>query len=185
MIKYIMAENARKPEIGVSVSTFVPKPFTPFQWCSQIDKDEIIRRQNLLKHALNRKISFSWHDPETSVIEAAISRGDRRIGNVIYNVWKNGGKFDSWNEYMKFDRWIKAFEEEGIDIRFYTERARGESEILPWDHISVGVTKNFLLNELNRAKNAEITPNCMKECSKCGATIYKGGICVDKSKDQI
>ncbi len=173
--------RARRPEITVSVSTFVPKPFTPFQWCAQISKEEIIRRQNLLKKALNRKINFSWHDPETSIIEAALSRGDRRVGRVIYNVWKNGGRFDAWEEYMNYDRWIAAFREEGLDITFYTERERDLDEVLPWDHVSVGVTKNFLKKELEKAKRGETTPNCMEKCTGCGAAIYKGGICVDEN----
>ena len=95
-----------------------------------------------MKKALNRKIKFSWHDPETSIIEAALSRGDRRVGRVIYNVWRQGGRFDAWEEYMNYDRWICAFKEEGLDIEFYTERERDIDEVLPWDHVSVGVTKS-------------------------------------------
>lgn len=174
-------KKARKPEISVSVSTFVPKPFTPFQWCAQISIDEIIRRQNLLKKALNKKIKFSWHDPETSIIEAALSRGDRRVGRVIYNAWQNGAKFDSWEEYMNYERWINAFKEEGLDIRFYTERERDLDEVLPWDHVSVGITKIFLKKELEKARMEETTPNCMVKCTGCGATMYKGGICIDKN----
>lgn len=172
--------KARRPEITVSVSTFVPKPFTPFQWAPQIDISEIKRRQGLIKSALNRRINFSWHDPETTVLEGAISRGDRRLGQVILDVWKDGGRFDAWSDYMDYGRWMAAFERNGLDAGDFNRRERSVDEILPWDHVDVGVTKKFLIREYERASRGEITPNCRSQCVGCGATAYKRGICVDK-----
>ena len=171
--------KARRPEITVSVSTFVPKPFTPFQWAPQIDIPEIRRRQDLIKRALNRRINFSWHDPETTVLEGAISRGDRRIGKVIYDVWKMGGRFDAWSDYMDYDRWMAAFGKNDLDATQFNQRAREIDEFLPWDHVDVGVTKNFLVREYERAARAEVPSNCGAQCSGCGVATYKRGICVD------
>lgn len=171
--------KARRPEITVSVSTFVPKPFTPFQWAPQIDIPEIRRRQDLIKRALNRRINFSWHDPETTVLEGAISRGDRRIGKVIYDVWKMGGRFDAWSDYMDYDRWMEAFGKNQLDATQFNQRERSVDEFLPWDHVDVGVTKAFLIREYERAARAEVTPNCRAKCSGCGVATYKRGICVD------
>ncbi|MBR5280472.1 MAG: TIGR03960 family B12-binding radical SAM protein [Clostridia bacterium] len=171
--------KARRPEITVSVSTFVPKPFTPFQWAPQIDIPEIRRRQDLIKRALNRRINFSWHDPETTVLEGAISRGDRRIGKVIYDVWRMGGRFDAWSDYMDYDRWMAAFGKNELDATQFNQRARSVDEFLPWDHVDVGVTKQFLVREYERASRAEVTPNCRAKCSGCGVTTYKRGICID------
>ena len=171
--------KARRPEITVSVSTFVPKPFTPFQWAPQIDIPEIRRRQDLIKRALNRRINFSWHDPETTVLEGAISRGDRRIGKVIFDAWKMGGRFDAWSDYMDFDRWMAAFGKNQLDATQFNQRERAIDEFLPWDHVDVGVTKSFLIREYERAERAEVTPNCRAKCSGCGAATYKRGICVD------
>ena len=171
--------KARRPEITVSVSTFVPKPFTPFQWAPQIDIPEIRRRQDLIKRALNRRINFSWHDPETTVLEGAISRGDRRLGKVIYDVWRMGGRFDAWSDYMDYVRWMAAFGKNELDATQFNQRARSVDEFLPWDHVDVGVTKQFLVREYERASRAEVTPNCRAKCSGCGVTTYKRGICID------
>ncbi len=173
-------KKARRPDITVSVSTFVPKPFTPFQWCGQIDGAEIRRRQELLKKALNRRIGFSWHDPETSLLEAALSRGDRRIGQVLYRVWKAGARFDAWTEYLHYERWMEAFRSCGLQPEFYNLRERTQDEILPWDHVDVGVRKTFLQAEYKKAKDGILTPNCMVKCAGCGAACYGGGICVGK-----
>lgn len=178
-------KKARRPEIVVSVSTFVPKPHTPFQWREQIDREEILRRQKLIKSNLDRRISFSWHDAETSVLEAALSRGDRRTGDVIYSAWKMGQTFDAWQEHMNFDNWAKAFEENGLDMAFYNMRRRSYDEILPWDVVDICVTKEFLKNEDEKAGRGELTPNCRVKCSNCGAAKYKGGLCVEKIQDKI
>lgn len=171
-------KKARKPEITVSVSTFVPKPFTPFQWCGQIPVEEIKRRQDLLKHALDRRIRFSWHTPEVSALEGTLSRGDRRMGQVLYQVWKAGGTFDAWDEFLDYDRWMAAFEKCGLSPDFYNHRERGESEVLPWDHVNVGVTKAFLRREFEKAQRGELTENCMRKCAGCGVTVYGKGVCV-------
>ena len=178
-------KKARRPEITVSVSTFVPKPHTPFQWREQISKEEILRRQTLIKTALDRRISFSWHDAETSVLEAAMSRGDRRTGDVIYSAWKMGQTFDAWQEHMNFDNWKKAYAENGLDMSFYNERKRNYDEILPWDVVDICVTKEFLQREDEKATRGELTPNCREKCSHCGAVKYRGGLCVDKIQDKI
>ncbi len=178
-------KKARRPEITVSVSTFVPKPFTPFQWCGQISGEEIRRKQQLLKQALNRRVSFSWHDPSTSLVEGALSRGDRRIGQVLYEVWKQGGRFDAWNEYMNVERWQKAFVSCGLRMEDYNARTRSIEETLPWGHVDVGVTKRFLQKEWERAQREELTPNCMVQCAGCGVTVYGGGICYDKLQTEV
>ncbi|MBP5632620.1 MAG: TIGR03960 family B12-binding radical SAM protein [Clostridia bacterium] len=172
--------KARRPNITVSVSTFVPKPFTPFQWAPQIPVPEIIRRQNVIKEHLSRRVSFSWHDPETSVLEGAISRGDRRIGDVIYDVWKAGARFDAWQEFLDYGRWMEAFAKNGLHAEDFNRRERGLDEALPWDHVDVGVTKAFLKRELGRAQQGIVTPNCAEKCSGCGVQSYGRGICVGK-----
>ena len=175
--------KARRPNITVSVSTFVPKPFTPFQWAPQIPVPEIIRRQNVIKQHLSRRVSFSWHDPETSVLEGAISRGDRRIGKVIYDVWKAGARYDAWQEYLDYGRWMEAFAKNGLHAEDFNRRERSLEEALPWDHVDVGVTKAFLKRELDRARQGIVTPNCAEKCAGCGVTSYGRGICVGKIQD--
>lgn len=172
--------KARRPEISISVSTFVPKPFTPFQWEGQDAYDEIIRKQNLLKTAIPRRIKFNWHDPETSILEAAISRGDRRLGAVIYEAWSQGAKFDSWSEEMNYDRWMDAFRSQGLSAHDYAQRKYDFDEELPWDHVDIGVRKQFLIDENNRAHAEVITPNCREKCARCGAACYGKGLCVGK-----
>ncbi|MBQ2307203.1 MAG: TIGR03960 family B12-binding radical SAM protein [Clostridia bacterium] len=177
--------KARRPSITVSVSTFVPKPFTPFQWAPQIPVPEIRRRQDVIKQHLSRRVSFSWHDPETSVLEGAISRGDRRIGDVIYSAWKAGARFDAWQEYLDYGRWMDAFTANGLHAEDFNRRERETDEALPWDHVDVGVTKRFLQRELERAKQGVVTPNCASKCAGCGVQSYGRGICVGKIQDQI
>ncbi|MBE7065794.1 MAG: TIGR03960 family B12-binding radical SAM protein [Ruminococcaceae bacterium] len=171
-------KKARRPEITVSVSTFVPKPFTPFQWCEQITIDEIRRRQDLLKHALNKRISFSWHDPKTSVLEGVLARGDRRCGDILYEVWKEGGGFDAWSEYMDYDSWRRIIDEAGKCC--ITGKDTTLETPLPWQHIDVGVSQKFFKSEYEKAMLGILTPNCREKCSGCGAACYKGGVCVGK-----
>ena len=171
--------KARRPEITVSASTFVPKPFTPFQWCQQIDIEEIKRRQMLLKSALGRRINYSWHDPKTSVLENVLARGDRRCGDLLYRVWKESGGFDTWSEFLDYDCWIREIEKTG-KCGIVGNEATGIETALPWDHVDVGVTKKFLKSEYEKAYNEELTPNCRAKCSGCGAACFKGGICVGK-----
>lgn len=128
--------------VSISVSTFVPKPFTPFQWAAQDTYDEIVEKQHALTHSVTtRKISLAWHEVRTSVLEGVIARGDRRLGKAIYNAWKMGCKFDSWEEFFDFDKWVKAISDAELTMEFYASRQRTPDEIFPWDHIDVGVSK--------------------------------------------
>ena len=152
--------KGKSPSVSISVSTFVPKPFTPFQFEPQIERDEIERRQTVLKYSnKNRRVNISWHDSSTSLLEGAFARGDRRLGRVIESAFKKGCKFDSWNECFKPELWEEAFAENGLSPEFYAGRKREYSEINPWDHLDYGVTKRFLICENQRAHRAETNPN--------------------------
>ena len=176
-------ENPDRPKgkaviVSASASTFVPKPFTPFQWEPQITIDEIHRRQKVLQTSVtSRKISLSWHDANTSFLEAVFARGDRRLGAVLLRAHELGCRFDSWEEFFDLDVWRKAFADCGIDPEFYSCRARSYDEILPWDHIDFGVTKEFLIREREKSLRAETTPHCREKCSACGAADLTGGKC--------
>lgn len=166
--------------VSISVSTFVPKPFTPFQWAAQDTYDEIVEKQHALTHSVTtRKISLAWHEVRTSVLEGVIARGDRRLGKAIYNAWKLGCKFDSWEEFFDFDKWVKAIADAGLTMEFYASRQRTPDEIFPWDHIDIGVSKAFLRREYEKASRAEVTPNCKEHCAGCGANkLIGGGRCI-------
>lgn len=173
-------KRARGLFITISLSTFVPKPFTPFQWEPQITLDEIDRRQKLLIETVgrNKHIKVNYHDGKTSVLEGVFARGDRRLGKVIYNAYKRGCQLDGWNEHFKFDEWMKAIEEEGLTAAEYCNRKRDFDESLPWDVINCGVSKKFLQHECEKAYRAETTPNCKEKCAGCGITKYcKGDVC--------
>lgn len=159
--------------ITVSTSSFVPKPFTPFQWEAQ-DTIEVLREKQKHLHGKlkNKYITYNWHDPELSFLEAIFARGDRRVGRVLVKAWEKGCKFDSWGEHFKFGAWMEAFEECGIDPHFYANRQRGMDEVFPWDHLDVGVSKKFLAKENERAHRGEVTPNCRMDCSGCGAAVF-------------
>ena len=171
--------KSRGVKITVSTSCFIPKPLTPFQWAPQVTMEEYKRRVALLRENMReRAISYNWHDPETSVIEAVLSRGDRRLADTIETVWKNGGRLESWNEYFSFERWLDAFEENNVDISFYTTRERGAEEVFPWDFSDVGVSKDFLRREYRRAHEAKLSPDCRVQCTGCGANRFlEGGVC--------
>ncbi|MCF0120195.1 MAG: B12-binding domain-containing radical SAM protein, partial [Oscillospiraceae bacterium] len=176
------SSNKNRPlRVTVSTSFFVPKAHTPFQWIAQIPAEEYMRRVELLRSKLTAKaITYNWHDPETSVIEAVLARGDRRLGAVIENVWKNGGKLDAWGEYFKYDRWTNAFKETGIDPDFYACRDRSRDEVMPWSITSTGVDVDYMWNEYERSKQSLITPDCRAQCTNCGArAIYERGTCDD------
>lgn len=160
----------RKPTVNVTVSSFVPKPHTPFQWRAQVTTEEIERKQTLVRYAINdRAVRVSWHDARTSVLEGVLARGDRRVGEAIYLAWKKGCRFDAWHEHFGFDAWQSAFEEAGVDPAFYAHRGRRADEVLPWDHIDCGVTKRFLVAENERAENGQLTQDCrLDRCSGCG-----------------
>ena len=167
--------------VSISVSTFVPKPFTPFQFEPQIDVDEIRRKHDLLKNSIKtKKISLSYHDSSTSFLEGVFARGDRKLCRVIETAYKSGCKFDGWNECFSLSRWMDAFEECGIDTAFYANRGREYSEILPWDHLNYGVTKRFFICENEKAHGEKTTPNCREKCAGCGANCYGEGVCFEK-----
>lgn len=177
---FAIPKQERSPGLRVtcSASTFVPKPFTPFQWAGQDSLDEIHRKQALLREALRIKgVNFNWHDAELSTMEACVARGDRRMGDVIYRAWQRGCKLDSWNEHFKFDQWLKAFEDEGLSPAFYACRERSYEELLPWAFIDIGVTQTYLKNENERAHAAATTRDCRKGCTGCGLKRFEG-VCV-------
>ncbi len=167
-------------EITISTSSFVPKPFTPFQWEAQDRIPVLTEKQRFLKGIIkDRHLRYNWHDPELSLLEAVFARGDRRTGKVLLKAWERGCKFDSWGEHFKYDAWLGAFEDCGIDPAFYANRKRDFDEVFPWDHIDIGVSKKFLQRENEKSERGEITPNCMQSCTGCGAASFNGGICTD------
>jgi radical SAM family uncharacterized protein len=159
-----------RTRLGISLSTFVPKPHTPFQWVAQEKEEQINARHEIVRAGLmKRGLKVSWQDPKTSLLEAVISRGDRKIGRVIYRAWQLGSTFDAWSEHFKWANWQQAFEETGIDPAFYAQRERSLDELLPWSHISVGVTPSFLKREYQKALECEETGDCRYEgCNVCG-----------------
>ena len=164
------ANRARGVRITVSTSCFVPKTHTPFQWEGQVTREEYLRRVTLLReHLRNRSITYNWHDPETSFLEAALARGDRRLAAVIETAWRSGAKFDSWSEYFDLQTWLDAFAACGLDPAFYANRERSRDELLPWRHISDGIRDSYLWKEREAAYRGVITPDCRVKCSGCGA----------------
>ncbi len=167
--------------VNISVANFVPKPFTPFQFEPQITREEMIRRQQLLKDSIHsRKIVFNYHENKTSFLEGVFARGDRRLGAVIEAAYKKGCRFDGWDECFDLELWLEAFRECGIDPAFYANRTREFSEIAPWDHLDYYITKDFLIRENKAAHAAATTPNCRQKCAGCGAATLKGGVCCEK-----
>ena len=168
----------RGVRITVSTSYFVPKPHTAFQWEPQITREEYERRVQLLRENMTTKtVTYNWHDGQTSFIEAVLARGDRRLGNVLENVWRKGGHLDAWEEYFSLERWMEAFDECGVDPAFYAYRRREKDEIMPWDMISSGVTKAYLWREHENAVAGVTTPDCRTRCNGCGANKLVGGKC--------
>ena len=168
----------RGVRITVSTSYFVPKPHTAFQWESQITREEYERRVQLLRENMTTKtVTYNWHDGQTSFIEAVLARGDRRLGNVLETVWRKGGHLDAWEEYFSLERWQEAFAECGVDPAFYAYRRREKDEIMPWDMISSGVTREYLWREHENAVAGVTTPDCRTRCNGCGANKLVGGKC--------
>lgn len=169
----------RGVRITVSTSCFVPKPHSPFQWEQQVTMEEYIRKVNLLRENIKAKnVVYNWHDPQTSYIEATLSRGDRRMGKVIENVWRAGGRLEAWSDYFSFERWMKAFGDAQLDPTFYAHRLRDKDELMPWDVADVGVRRSHLWHEREMAYKSELSPDCRKQCSACGAAkLLKGGKC--------
>ena len=162
--------------ITVSASVFVPKNDTPFQWAPQLDYETVVHRQQLLKQALSRVkgVDFKYHAPDLSYIEAVFARGDRRLGEALERAWRMGCRFDGWSDQFRYDLWLKAFEEIGLDPDFYALRPRPTDEVFPWDHLDCGVTKDYMLREGERALREECTPDCRRGCTGCGMKRYPG-----------
>jgi radical SAM superfamily enzyme YgiQ (UPF0313 family) len=167
-----------RAQVSVSVATFVPKPHTPFQWEALVDEETLKRRLDILRQGLRVKgVQFSWHDPGTTLLEAALSRGDRRVGRVIHRAWELGARFDAWGDAFRPDAWEQAWREAGLSPEFYARRPRTLDEILPWDHIDTGVRKAFLWQEMERCRQGISTPDCRDGCVGCGvnATLAMAG----------
>ena len=165
--------------VSTSVSSFVPKAFTPFQWARQNTTEELREKQFALKGCMDdKRIKHNYHDAPVSVLEGVFARGDRRLADVLLTAHKKGIKFDGWSQFFSMEKWLEAFEECGIDPAFYT-RERSFDEVLPWDMIDIGVRKEFLISEAKKAEQGIVTPNCREKCSACGANCFKGGVCYE------
>jgi len=179
-----------KVQVVASSSFFVPKPFTPFQWARMCTKEEFLERANIVRGKFRemknfKSLKYNWHEAELTVLEGVLARGNRRVGPVIEEAYKNGAIFDSWSEFFKNEIWMDAFKTCGVDIDFYTTRERSLDELFPWDFIDAGVTKEFLKREWQQALNGEVTPNCRQKCSGCGAMGFGGGVCFEtRGKNQ-
>ena len=183
------SQRQGKVQVNVSTSFFVPKPFTPFQWAGMWSEQDFREKAKIVKgeirSQLNQKsIHYSWHEPDVTILEGVLARGDRRLGPVILKAYQKGALFDAWSEMFRFDLWKEAFAETGVDPDFYTLRGRPDDEIFPWDFIDAGVTRSFLLREWKQAAKETVTPNCRQRCSGCGIRKYGGGVCYEGS-DQI
>ncbi|MBR0485184.1 MAG: TIGR03960 family B12-binding radical SAM protein [Oscillospiraceae bacterium] len=176
---YDMPEHAKgKLQVSISTATFVPKPFTPFEFEPQATKEEILRKQQILKKAVkSKKIKTMMHVSDISLMEAVLARGDRRICSVIYDAWKNGCHLDSWDEFFYADKWYDAFRKNHLEPAFYANRTRSYDEIMPWSHIDYLVSKSFLIRENQKAHAEQTTPPCRQACSGCGANQCLGRAC--------
>ena len=165
-------------QVNISCSSFIPKPFTPFQWEPEDTMESLkVKQKHLLESIPSKKIKVSYHETPTSLLEGVLARGDRRLSAVIYSAFKDGCKFDSWDEHFKFASWMKAFEENNLDPYFYTQRKRDFSEVLPWDHLDYGISRKFLEKENLKAHENKTTPHCRIKCAGCGANKLNGGHC--------
>ncbi|MBE6795122.1 MAG: TIGR03960 family B12-binding radical SAM protein [Ruminococcaceae bacterium] len=183
--------NPDKPKgkgvsVSAGVSSFVPKPCTPFQWEPQDTVDELKRKQQLLlATCTSKKITFRFHNVNLTYLEGIFARGDRRLGKVIETAYNKGCTFDSWDDKFNFDAWMEAFDECNSDKAFYANRRRDYDEILPWDHINSGIKKSFLINENEKAKAAQTTPHCRQNCAACGSNSLNGGKCHALNKNLV
>lgn len=179
---YEMPKENRSQPVSLVLSTacFVPKPFTPFQWEGQNTYQEFMEKQRFLKSKISRKqIRYNYHDAYLSVLEGVIARGDRRVSKLIIRAWELGARFDGWTDLFKPGLWEQAFKDTGISIDFYSTRQRSTDEILPWDHLDIGVSKAFFKRELENSRNEKVTLNCRADCSGCGAALFGGGVCYE------
>lgn len=172
-------QKGRNIQISISCATFVPKPFTPFEFEPQATEEEIKHKQDILLSSIHsrKRISVSWSKYRVSIMEAVLARGDRRLGAVIYDAWRGGCKFDSWDEHYKYDVWMEAMAKNGLDTDFYACRHRDFDELFPWDHLDYFVDKSFLIRENKTAHSAVTTPNCREKCAGCGVSRCMGGAC--------
>lgn len=187
-ISDLFYQNPNRPrgkhlQISISCATFVPKPFTPFEFEPQASEEEIRHKQRLLLDSIRSKkrINVSWHNYKVSILEAVLAKGDRRLGDAVYEAWKCGCKFDGWDEFYRYDIWREVFERLGIDVDFYALRTRSYDEIMPWQHLDYFVSRDFLIRENQKAHNAETTPDCRRKCSGCGLSKAMGGSCFGKN----
>ena len=178
-IYYEIRGTRRGLKIVVSTSFFVPKPFTPFQWCAMDSLAEQNRKREYLSGLLKRikGVEYRWHETKGSVIEAALARGDRRMGEVLKKVWEKGARLEGWSENFSYSRWMEAFNECGLELEFYALRARNMEEILPWETVDCGVRRKYLENEYFKARKSETTRDCRQGCTGCGMNVLAGGKC--------
>ena len=186
---YYACENKPKGKsvtVTISTASFVPKPFTPFQWYGQNPRDTLMEKQYHLKeHITTKKVNYNYHDAGTSFLEAVFARGDRKLSVILEKACEKGFHFDGWNDCFDIDEWMKLFVECNIDPSFYANRDRELDELLPWDFLDYGVSKDFLLNEREKAYNNTVTPHCRLKCSNCGAAKYKTGVCYEKRQNLV
>jgi len=169
-IRKIRGSNGRQAQIKVNVSTFIPKPHTPFQWVGLDSPEQLEQKHDILRQGFRKGgIQLSWHDPESSLLEALMARGDRRVGKAIHRAWQLGCRYDSWSEHFRYDLWQQSFDQTGIDPGLYARRKRDLDEVLPWSHIDIGVSVDFLRREYQRAMDEKDTPDCSQNaCVACG-----------------
>lgn len=185
-------ENPNKPRgkgvtVSISVACFVPKPFTPFQFAAQDTREQLREKQKyLLECVKSKKISVSYHDAKISYLEAVFAKGNRKLSEVLVNAYNKGCMFDGWGDQFKFDKWMEAFEETGVDLAFFANRPIPVDEVTPWEHFSYGVDKRFLIEEYGHAVEASTTQPCNKHCAGCGANkLMGGGVCVAFNQSRV
>ncbi len=177
-------QRSGKVQITVSTSYFVPKPFTPFQWAPMASVETYLERVAALREEVrlqenHKSMKYNWHEADVTILEGFLARGDRRAAKVIARAYELGAMYDAWSEHFHPELWTQAFADTDMDIDFYTLRPREVSELLPWDFIDAGIRREFLEREWQRAQEGAVTPNCRQECSGCGASRHKGGVCVE------
>ena len=173
-----------KCQIVASTSFFIPKPFTPFQWATMLNKEDYIAKANVVNHEMkaqlnHKSLKYNWHEADATVLEGVFARGDRRVSKALLEAYRLGCIYDSWGEHFRYDLWMQAFANTGVDIAFYNLRERDLDEVLPWDFINIGVSKEFLKREWKNAMEEKVTPNCRMQCAGCGAATFGGGVCFE------
>ncbi|QNM06913.1 TIGR03960 family B12-binding radical SAM protein [Qiania dongpingensis] len=177
-------ERQGRVQVNVSTSFFIPKPFTPLQWASMFTKEEYLAKARVVNEAIksqlnHKSLKYNWHEADVSVLEGVLARGDRRVSKVILDAYRRGCIYDSWSECFDNEKWMEAFEAQGLDPAFYNLRERSLDELLPWDFIDTGVTKDFLKREWKRALEGIVSPNCRAQCQGCGVRKFGGGVCFE------